>query len=142
MANDNIAVDVDGLAIRPIELSFPLPKAPEMSIHLHLRISTTSVLLLMTTVQDGDTSTAAPLGSFVYALPDVWTVWYIYAVESRAYLLSENERGTNIVDTTLHLRVICGVRLSTCKTASKKNWEAGLCWQLHKLCKCRNGWHG
>jgi hypothetical protein len=57
--------------IRPIELSFPLPKAPETRIYLHLTIQTTSILLFLTTAINGDTSTAAPLGSFVYALPDV-----------------------------------------------------------------------
>jgi hypothetical protein len=31
----------------------------------------TSLLLLLTTAMNGDTSRAAPLGSFVYALPDV-----------------------------------------------------------------------
>lgn len=57
--------------VRPIELSFPLPKAPETRIHLHLTINTTSLVLFLTTSLSGDTSTTAPLGSFVYALPDV-----------------------------------------------------------------------
>ena len=56
---------------KPIELSFPLPKAPETKIHLQLTIQTTSLLLFLTTAMKGETSTAAPLGSFVYALPDV-----------------------------------------------------------------------
>jgi hypothetical protein len=56
---------------KPIELSFPLPKAPETKIHLQLTINATSLLLFLTTVDGGNTSAAAPLGSFVYALPDV-----------------------------------------------------------------------
>lgn len=56
---------------RPIQLSFPLPKAPETRIHIHLTIQATSVLLFLTTTANGDTSTTVPLGSFVYALPDV-----------------------------------------------------------------------
>ena len=56
---------------RPIELSFPLPKSPDTRIYLQLTIQTTSILLFLTTAMNGDTSTAAPLGSFVYALPDV-----------------------------------------------------------------------
>jgi hypothetical protein len=55
---------------QPIQLSFPLPKAPETRIHVHLTIRTTSILLFLTTL-NGDTSAVAPLGSFVYALPDV-----------------------------------------------------------------------
>ncbi|TAQ85689.1 hypothetical protein B7494_g5985 [Chlorociboria aeruginascens] len=57
-------------SVKPIELSFPLPKAPDTSIHLHLTINKTSLLLFLTTAINGDTSTTAPLGSFVYALPD------------------------------------------------------------------------
>jgi hypothetical protein len=58
-------------ATRSIELSFPLPKAPETRIHLRMTIQATSILLFLTTALNGDASTAAPLGSFVYALPDV-----------------------------------------------------------------------
>jgi hypothetical protein len=64
-------VTVTDPSTRPIELSFPLPKAPETRIHLYLTIQATSLLLFLTTALNGDTSTAAPLGSFVYALPDV-----------------------------------------------------------------------
>lgn len=56
---------------KPIELSFPMPKAPDTRIHLQLTIQTTSLLLFLTTAMNGDISTKAPLGSFVYALPDV-----------------------------------------------------------------------
>ncbi|CZR66134.1 uncharacterized protein PAC_16035 [Phialocephala subalpina] len=54
----------------PLELSFPLPKAPDTKIHLRLSAYTTSLLLFLTTALDGNTSTVPPLGSFVYALPD------------------------------------------------------------------------
>lgn len=55
----------------PIQISFPLPKAPETNIHLHLTINKVSILLFLTTALNGNTSTAPPLGSFVYALPNV-----------------------------------------------------------------------
>ncbi|KAL3425963.1 hypothetical protein PVAG01_02754 [Phlyctema vagabunda] len=54
----------------PMQLSFPLPKAPDTRIKLHLTISTTSLLLFLTTCISGEVSVTAPLGSFVYALPD------------------------------------------------------------------------
>ncbi|PMD66459.1 uncharacterized protein K444DRAFT_639619 [Hyaloscypha bicolor E] len=67
MANvDAAIVESSG---RPIELSFPLPKSPDTRIYIRLTIQATS-LLLLTTAMNGDTSRAAPLGSFVYALPD------------------------------------------------------------------------
>jgi hypothetical protein len=56
---------------QPIQLSFPLPKAPDTSIHIHLTIHKTSMLLFLTTAMNGDTSSTVPLGSFVCALPDV-----------------------------------------------------------------------
>lgn len=58
-------------SVKPIELSFPMPKAPETRIHIHLTIQPTSLLLFLATILNGNTSEAAPLGSFVYALPDV-----------------------------------------------------------------------
>lgn len=63
----NVNTEIAEPSVRPIELSFPLPKAPETRIHLYLTIQTTSLLLFLTT----DTSTTVLLGSFVYALPDV-----------------------------------------------------------------------
>jgi hypothetical protein len=69
MADAN--ADMAELSVRPIEVSFPLPKAPETRIYLQLTIQTTSILLFLATAMNGDTSSAAPLGSFVYALPDV-----------------------------------------------------------------------
>lgn len=62
------------LAVKLIELSFPLPKAPEAKIHLHLTINATSIVVFLTTVYGGDIPTGASLGSFVYALPDVGRV--------------------------------------------------------------------
>ena len=56
---------------KAVDLSFPLPNAPETKIHLRLTINAASLLLFLTTVYGGDAPTAAPLGSFVYALPDV-----------------------------------------------------------------------
>lgn len=58
-------------SVRPIELSLPLPHARETRIHLQLTIQTTSLLLFLTTTMNGDASTAVPLGSFVYAIPDM-----------------------------------------------------------------------
>ncbi|KAG9243470.1 hypothetical protein BJ878DRAFT_423535 [Calycina marina] len=55
---------------QPICLSFPLPKSNDARIHLQLTNQKSSILLFLTTAMKGDTSTGAPLGSFVYALPD------------------------------------------------------------------------
>jgi hypothetical protein len=75
--NDMPAIEASGAAaaleplVKPVELSFPLPKAPETKIHVHLTINATSIVLFLTTVYEGNIPIGAPLGSFVYALPDV-----------------------------------------------------------------------
>ena len=61
----------DVSSARPIELSFPMPKAPETSIHVHLTINTTSLLLFLAPSTSGEASSTASMGSFVYAIPDV-----------------------------------------------------------------------
>lgn len=57
---------------KPLELSFPLPKAPNTLLQAHLTFLTTvTTLFLTTTVLGESASTLAPMGSFVYAMPDV-----------------------------------------------------------------------
>ena len=82
MANNN--ADAVGSWGRPVELSFPLPKAPDTRVYLQLTIQSTSILLFLTTAMNGDTSTATALGSFVYALPDV----------KSSFLMSESSADT------------------------------------------------
>ncbi|RFU35738.1 hypothetical protein B7463_g592, partial [Scytalidium lignicola] len=53
----------------PLQLSISLPRAPDTNICLHLTI-TNCIQLFLTTAPKGDLSNEAPLGSFVYALPD------------------------------------------------------------------------
>jgi hypothetical protein len=69
MANDKATAIDQSTGL--IELSFPLPKAPDTNIRLRLTVQPTSILLFLTSASNGDIATAPPLGSFVYALPDV-----------------------------------------------------------------------
>lgn len=56
----------------PIQFSMPLPNAPGSRIHTHLTILATSILLFCTsTTAEYSSSAVPPLGSFVYAMPDV-----------------------------------------------------------------------
>jgi hypothetical protein len=100
-------------SVKPIELSFPLPKAPETKIHIHLTINTTLIVLFLTTVYGGDVPTGAPLGSFVYALPDVSGV----PIFSLAGTLktTEEQPWSDHIDTSLHLRVFGGIYHSSGK---------------------------
>ncbi|KAF2660009.1 hypothetical protein K491DRAFT_621733 [Lophiostoma macrostomum CBS 122681] len=55
---------------KPIEIAFPLPRAPQTNIHLQLTNNATSVLIFLTTTSGESSTTSAPLGSFVYAMPN------------------------------------------------------------------------
>ncbi|KAL1800924.1 hypothetical protein ACET3X_001266 [Alternaria dauci] len=64
------AAAVDGSTQHtPTEVSFPLPKAPHTNIHLQLTNNGPNLLLLLTTAT-AESATSAPLGSFVYAMPN------------------------------------------------------------------------
>ncbi|RKF61208.1 hypothetical protein OnM2_044026 [Erysiphe neolycopersici] len=71
MANSTVTSQSKMTVVRPIELSFALPRAHGTKIYLQLTQRATSILLFLTTAQDGvGSSAAASLGSFVFALPD------------------------------------------------------------------------
>ncbi|GAP92719.1 hypothetical protein SAMD00023353_8900100 [Rosellinia necatrix] len=54
----------------PIQVSFPLPRGMDTKIHMRLTIQSKVILLFVTTVAAEDSDKPAPMGSFVYALPD------------------------------------------------------------------------
>ena len=55
---------------KPIEVAFPLPRAPQSNIHLQLHNNGPNILLFLTT-STTEASSSASLGSFVYAMPNV-----------------------------------------------------------------------
>ncbi|KAK8190793.1 hypothetical protein BKA81DRAFT_285676, partial [Phyllosticta paracitricarpa] len=61
-------------AIKPVQLSFPLPRASNTRINIHLTIQSTALLLFVTTTSpEHDAGATAPMGSFVYAMPSTTT---------------------------------------------------------------------
>jgi hypothetical protein len=56
-------------AAAPVDVSFPLPNAPHTNIQLQLRNNGPNLTLFLTTTTP-DSASAAPLGSFVYAMPN------------------------------------------------------------------------
>jgi hypothetical protein len=56
--------------IHPTTLAFPVPKHPHLQFHAHLTILAHCTTLHLTTTTIDSASTTAPLGSFVYAMPD------------------------------------------------------------------------
>jgi len=127
---------------RPVELSFPLPKAPDIRVYLRLTIQSTSILLFLTTAMNGDTSTATPLGSFVYALPDVRS----YCIPSYRNLLLipsiESQSRPDNLNSSLHLRVFHRVHHPFSEATRTENRKTSLCGQFHKLFKRWTGRYG
>ena len=58
--------------LQPKELSFPLPKTLHTTAHVHLTVLETCVMVFVTASTPGETlGSTRPMGSFVYAMPDV-----------------------------------------------------------------------
>lgn len=62
---------MDDAINEPIQLSFPLPRSLDTRIYLRLTIKQKVIMLFLTTVAAEEDNNAVPMGSFVYALPDV-----------------------------------------------------------------------
>lgn len=57
---------------KPQELSFPLPKALHTTGHIHLNFLKHCATIYLATSTPGDSAgSVKPVGSFVYAMPDV-----------------------------------------------------------------------
>lgn len=55
----------------PIQLSLPLPRSMDTRIYIQLELKSKAVVLFLTTASAEEATSPTPLGSFVYALPDV-----------------------------------------------------------------------
>jgi hypothetical protein len=63
--------DIEGGTDKHKELTVELASSPGTLINLHLTIHATSLLLFLATTNIDGGDGVAPLGSFVYAMPDV-----------------------------------------------------------------------
>lgn len=58
--------------LQPQEISFPLPKALHTTAHIHLTLLDTCATVFLATSTPGDSAgSVRPMGSFIYAMPDV-----------------------------------------------------------------------
>lgn len=70
-------------SLHPLEISFPLPRTPHTTLHIHLTFLATSTMVFLSTTTPGDSggggsgSMMKPMGSFVYAMPDVGVPFFI-----------------------------------------------------------------
>ena len=56
----------------PVEVSFPLPLLPHFILHGRFTFTSGYAMILLTTSELGQSGESlSPLGSFIYAMPDV-----------------------------------------------------------------------
>jgi len=71
----NVNVERVEPSVKPMEISLPLPRVPHTTLHIHLTFLATSTMVFLATTTPGDgAGTLKPMGSFVYAMPDVSSV--------------------------------------------------------------------
>lgn len=58
-------------ATKTHQISIPLPRSLDTRLYIHLTVRPKSILLMVTTASADEATTPTPLGSFVYAIPDV-----------------------------------------------------------------------
>lgn len=65
-----------------LQLALALPRNQQMTMHVHLTFSRTNAMILLTTATTGEAAGLAPMGSFVYAMPNVRVASYGYSSDS------------------------------------------------------------
>lgn len=93
----------------PRQLSFPLPRTRNTTVHMHMTLSTHSLLLFLTSQTPEASSQKAALGSFVYALPDVYPLFpYLLFLLPRLPMGSNERQRTSTtsppLSTPLYIR--------------------------------------
>ena len=74
---------------KPQEISFPLPKALHTTGHIHLSFLKHCAIAYLVTSTPGDSAgSVKPVGSFVYAMPDVSSLFVIFLLPSCSPCLS------------------------------------------------------
>lgn len=54
-----------------VQVSIPLPRSLDTRVFIHVATQAKAILLSLTTASQEELSSLRPMGSFVYALPDV-----------------------------------------------------------------------
>ena len=75
-------------SLKPQEISFTLPKAFHTTAHVHLNFLDHCAMVFLATSSPGDSGgSIKPMGSFVYAMPDVSTLPVYFGI--LCHILSE-----------------------------------------------------
>ena len=72
----NLPPDIQGLSLiessfKPKDISLPLPLTPHTTLHIKLSLLEKNTVVFLTSTDYSTSGTSSPLGSFVYAMPNV-----------------------------------------------------------------------
>lgn len=132
----------------PVEVAFPMPRAPHTNIHLQLTHNGPNLVLFLTSAAS-DSASSAPLGSFVYAMPNVSE-----KLDTIARLLEEHISCSDILiwppesisnrdleHASFHAWRHTGIHNATVQDIGAEDRQAGVCGKFSELCECRHGRH-
>jgi hypothetical protein len=125
----------------PISVSFPLPRAPQTNVHVQLHDNGPNILLFLAT-STPESSTVAPLGSLVYAMPNVS---FLASNTSPVHMLTnvaENESLRSAEHTAIHTSEHARFYNKDGESSDTAAEEASVCGKFDKLCQCGDGWGG
>jgi hypothetical protein len=84
-----------------IQVSVPLPHSIDTRIYIHLTARSKYVMLFLTTASAEEVGTPTPMGSFVYALPDVSPLHRTITTDAPANPSSQRFNPNQPISTTL-----------------------------------------
>lgn len=127
---------MEKMTSEPVQVSFPLPRGMDTKIHMRLTVQSKAILLFVTTVAAEDSDKPAPMGAFVYALPDVSPTCFLPTASQIASLLCfvEVQSVPASVNNNLLNGGDPGVHYASCQVTGEENKYARLCGKLNKFC--------
>lgn len=112
------------------EITFPLPRSLHTTAHIHFTFEETYAMVFLATTLPGD-SGEKPLGSFVYAMPDVRRLYYLSTDLINLY--PAHLLPFRSINHALSLPVQRRVRDTNRKDPSDANGKTGVCGEQYQL---------
>lgn len=125
----------------PVEVSVPLPLAPRTDINIRLHDNGPNITLFLTT-STPDAASPAPLGSLVYAMPNVRIFLSNAAItQNKLTFSAENHTKPAAQHPSVHPQRDARLYDTAIKAPRTQNRQANLCQQLNELRERRHGRH-
>jgi hypothetical protein len=116
-----------------ISVSFPLPRAPQTNVHVQLHDNGPNILLFLAT-STPESSTIAPLGSLVYAMPNVSARASTTSAVRMLTNVAENQSLRSAEHAAVHASEHARLYNKDGESPDTEAEEASLRGKLNKLC--------